>query len=180
MAQGQAYVVEAVQQAVFAERVDFECGAEAFIIGDGLGFEVDGDLVCGIFCGAVHQCLHIGFGEADEDHAVLAGVGEEDVGEAGGDDGEEAEVGEGPGGVLAGAAAAEVLSGDEDLGALVVVLVEDEVGVGLAGVGAFLDAAPVVEEEVAVAGALDALEELLGDDLVGVDVGSGRAGRRGW
>ena len=45
-------------------------------------------------------------------------------------------------------------------------------GCGLAGVGAFLDAAPVVEEEVAVAGALDALEELLGDDLVGVDVGA--------
>ena len=31
--------------------------------------------------------------------------------------------------------------------------------------------APVEEEEVAVAGALDALEELLGDDLVRVDVG---------
>ena len=113
----------------------------------------------------------VGFGEADEDHAVLAGVGEEDVGEAGGDDGEEAVLGEGPGGVLAGAAAAEVLSGDEDLRAFVDGVVEDEVGVGLAGVGAFLDAAPVVEEEVAVAGALDALEELLGDDLVRVDVG---------
>jgi hypothetical protein len=35
-----------------------------------------------------------------------------------------------------------------------------------------LDAAPVEEEELAVAGALDALEELLGDDLVGVDVGA--------
>ena len=33
-------------------------------------------------------------------------------------------------------------------------------------------AAPVVEQELAVAGALDALEELLGDDLVGVDVGA--------
>ncbi len=39
------------------------------------------------------------------------------------------------------------------------VLVEDEVRVGLARVGAVLNAAPVVEEEVAVAGALDALEE---------------------
>ncbi len=54
---------------------------------------------------------------------------------------------------------------------MVVVLVEDEVRMGLACVGAFLDAAPVVEEEFAVARALDALEELLGDDLVGVDVG---------
>ena len=74
--------------------------------------------------------------------------------------------------MLAGTAAAEVFSGDEDLRALVMGLVEDEGFVGLAGVGAFLDAAPVEEEEVAVAGALDALEELLGDDLVGVDVGA--------
>jgi hypothetical protein len=51
-------------------------------------------------------------------------------------------------------------------------LVEDEVGVRLACVGAVLNAAPVVEEEVAIAGALDALEELLGDDLIGVDVGA--------
>jgi len=52
------------------------------------------------------------------------------------------------------------------------VFVEDEVFVGLASVGASLDAAPVVEEEVAVAGALDPFEELLGYDLVGVDVGA--------
>ncbi len=158
-----------------------KCGAEAFVVGDGLGFEVDGDLVRGIRCGAAAiSVLHVSFGEADEDHAVLAGVGEEDVGEAGGDDGEKAEAGEGPGGVLAGAAAAEVLAGDEDLRALVMVLVEDEVGVGLAGVGAFVDAAPVVEEKVAVAGALDALEELLGDDLVGVDVGAVERDGGGW
>ena len=31
---------------------------------------------------------------------------------------------------------------------------------------------PVEEQELAEAGALDALEELLGDDLVGVDVGA--------
>ena len=114
------------------------------------------------------------FGEAGEDDAVFARVGEEDVGKGGGDDGAEAELVEGPGGVLAGGAAAEVAFGDEDLGAVVVGLVEDEVGMGLTGVGAFLDAAPVVEEEVPVAGALDAFEELLGDDLVGVDVGQGK------
>ncbi len=96
------------------------------IVDDGLGFEVDGDLVVRILLRAMHQEFDVGFGEADEDHAVLAGVREEDVGEAGSDDGEEAEVGERPGGVLAGAAAAEVLSGDEDLRALVGGIVEDE------------------------------------------------------
>ncbi len=81
-------------------------------------------------------------------------------GEAGGDDGEEAEVGESPGGVLAGAAAAEVFfPAMRIFASLVVVLVEDEVGVRLARVRTLVVIAPVVEEEVAVAGALDALEE---------------------
>ena len=149
-----------------------------FGIGDGLGFEVDGDLMSGVGGAARGEEFDIGLGEADEDHAVLAGVGEEDVGEAGRDDDEEAVVGERPGGVLAGAAAAEVLAGDENLRAGVAGVVEDEGGVGLAGLRAILDAAPVVEEEVAVAGALDALEELLGDDLVGVHVGAREEGRR--
>ena len=54
-------------------------------------------------------------------------------------------------------------------------LVEDEVGLVLA---------PVEEQELAEAGALDALQELLRDDLVGVDVGAverrdgGRSGGR--
>src|SRR6185312_4798816 len=45
VAQREADVVEAVEQAVFAERVDLEGGAEALIVDDGLGFEVDGDPV---------------------------------------------------------------------------------------------------------------------------------------
>src|SRR5579871_1149724 len=120
--------------------------------------------------GPVEEGFDLVVGEAAEDDAVFAGVREEDVGEAGCDDGAEAVLVDGPGGMLAGAATAEVLLGDEDLGTLVLGLVEDKVRVGLASGGAVLDAAPVVEEEVAVASALDALEKLLGDDLVGVDV----------
>ncbi len=81
----------------------------------------------GSFVQRCEEFLHFFFGEAGEDDAVLAGVGVEDVGEGGGDDGEEAVLVEGPGGVLAGAAAAEVFLGDEDLRALVLGLVEDEV-----------------------------------------------------
>ena len=82
MAEGEADVVEAVQQAVLAEGVDVEVGVEALVVGDGLGFEVDGDLVRGVRGGAGDECLHVLFGEADEDDAVVAGVGVEDVGEA--------------------------------------------------------------------------------------------------
>ncbi len=39
VAEGEADVVEAVEQAIFAEWVDVEVGAEALIVGDGLGFE---------------------------------------------------------------------------------------------------------------------------------------------
>ena len=69
----------------------------------------------------------------------------------------EPEVLERPDGVLAGGAGAEVAPGDED-----------RVGLELDLAGAD----PVVEQELAEAGALDPLQELLGDDLVGVDVGA--------
>src|SRR5271165_1721504 len=59
--------------------------------------------------------------------------------------------------MLAGGAAAEVLAGDEDR-------VGRQVPAGLPG--------PVIEQELPEARALDALEELLGHDLVGVHVGA--------
>ena len=67
----------------------------------------------------------------------------------------EAEVLERPGRVLARGAAAEVAARHED-------------GVGVEVPARLLR--PVVEEELAEAGALHPLEELLGDDLVGVHV----------
>src|SRR5262249_20170109 len=87
----------------------------------------------------------------------LRAVGVENVGEGGRDDRLEAEVLQRPWGVLAGGAAAEVGAGDEDRVRLQLDLAVAE---------------PVVEEELAEAGPLDPLEELLGDDLAGVDVGA--------
>src|SRR5262245_57827389 len=62
--------------------------------------------------------------------------------------------------MLARGATAEVAAGEQDPGARVGRVVELEVRV----------LAPVEEEPVLPAGALDPLEELLGNDLVGVDV----------
>ena len=95
-----------------------------------------------------------------EDHrqqSDLHAVAVEDVGERGRDHGLEAEVLKRPRGVLARGPAAEVGPGHED------------------GVGLELDFAvadPVVEQELAEAGSLDPLQELLRDDLVGVHVGA--------
>ena len=68
--------------------------------------------------------------------------------------------------MLARGAAAEVAPGDEDGRATVARLVQDERRVGRA----VRVVAPVVEEELTEARSLDALEELLRDDLIRVNV----------
>ena len=78
--------------------------------------------------------------------------------------------------MLTRGAAAEVLFSDQDFCALVLRLVQHKIGVRLAGIRTVLDAAPVIEEKIFVAGALNPLQELLGDDLVGIDVGQGQRG----
>src|ERR1039458_7464126 len=108
------------------------------------------------------------FAEANENDAILTCVGEKDVSECRSDDGAEAEVAESPCGVLAAGAAGEGLAGYEDLSTLVARIIQDKRWVRIARTGT----TPVEEEEIAVAGALDALKELLGNDLVGIDVGS--------
>src|SRR5271156_885603 len=72
--------------------------------------------------------------------------------------------------VFPGRPATKVLARDQDFGVLVVGMIEDEIRMWLAGVWSLLNAPPIVEQERAVAGAFNPLEELLGDDLVGIDV----------
>ena len=77
--------------------------------------------------GAGQEFGDLFFRQGHGEQAVVGGVLVEDIGEAGGNDDEDSEVGEGPGGVLAGAAAAEVASGEEDGGLGVGLAVEEEV-----------------------------------------------------
>src|SRR6185437_296880 len=97
-------------------------------------------------------------------------VRKEDIGKRRRDDGEEAVLVERPCSVLARAAAAEVLFGNEDLCTFIFGLIEDEVLPLLNMVRSLDVVAPVEEEELAVAGAFDALEKLLRNDLVRVDI----------
>jgi len=90
VAKREANVIKTIEQAVFAERIDLEVGAEALLVGDGLGFEIDRDLVLRIGGTTSKKCLDLFFGKPSEDDAILTGVGVEDVGEGGCDDGEEA------------------------------------------------------------------------------------------
>jgi hypothetical protein len=140
------------------------------IVSQQLVFERNLQLIARQGSGAFHERPHLLFRQGDEQDAVFARVGVKDIGEGWSDHATKAEVGQGPGGVLARRPAAKILARHQDFRVLIVGMIQNEAGVRLAGILPFLNAPPIEEQEVAVTGALDALQELLGDDLIGVDV----------
>ena len=108
------------------------------------------------------------FGERNWQKAVGNRVVAKDVGKGRRHDYAEAVILQSPHGVLARGAAPEVRTGDQDGRSVVARLIQDKRQVQRA-IGAD---APVVKQELAKAGSLDALEELLRDDLIGIDVAS--------
>src|SRR5262245_13063847 len=116
---------------------------------------------------AVKQIVHGGIRKHDWQHAVLETVVVENVGEAGRNDNTEPIVREGPRGVLTTGAGAEVAAGKQDAGPAIFRPVQFEVRV----LRAVIAEPPIEKQELSEACPLDALEELLGDDLIGIDIG---------
>ena len=175
--QGQTDVVQTVEQAVLAERIDLEVQYLAIRAGHRLRLQVDGQLVARVGFDLLEQLVDFLVTEDDRQQAVLEAVVEEDVGKAWRDDAAEAVLVQRPWGVLTAGAATEVLPCQQHAGTLVAFVVEHELLVqrALAVVLvrlAHVQVTPLVEQIGAEAGALDRLEKLLGDDLVGVDVGT--------
>src|SRR5438105_3048385 len=124
----------------------------------------------------MEQPIHLAFGERDRQQAVLAAVAEEYVGVGRRDERAKTILGQRPGRVLPRASAAEVLAREQYARTLVARLVEDEIGVERAArIGpvrpALVEVTPGIEEIGPESRALDRLEELLRDDLVGIDIG---------
>src|SRR4051812_36755152 len=161
VAQAQADLVEAVQQAVLVERVDVEVEAFRAIGGrDRLLSQIHSQFETGKRSGIVEELLDLGLGQGDRQEAVLQRIVLEDLPERGCDHGAETVVAQRPGRVLARGADAKILAREQDLRTLVARLVEHEPWV----------LAPRGEAGVAEAGALDRLQVPLWNDLVGVDV----------
>src|SRR5690606_20784518 len=110
-------------------------------------------------------------------YSILHAVVEENIGKTRRDDAAEPVVVQSPGGVLAAGAAAEILPRQQDARALVARLIHDEIRIQrtpaavLVGL-ALVQITRLVEQVLAKAGALDRLQELLRDDVVGIDVGA--------
>src|SRR5579871_59705 len=113
------------------------------------------------------QRMHRRLRQRHRQEPVLEAVLVDDVGERRGDHAAHAIVQKRPGRVLAAGATAEVLAADQQLDARVRRLVQDEIGPW----PPLAVEAEVVEEALAEPLALDGLQELLGDDLVRVQVG---------
>ncbi len=162
---------------MLAEGIDLELQHLAVGAGHGLRLEVDAQLVARSSLDLLEQLVDFSVAQDDRQQAVLEAVVEEDVGVAGRDDAAKTVLLQGPRRVLAAGAATEVLPGQQHAGTLVTLGVEHEIlvqralGVVLVGL-AHVQVAPFVEQVGAKAGALDRLEKLLGNDLVGVDVGT--------
>ena len=161
----------ALQQALPSEGIHRERPREAGVIRYGACHKIDPERILPP-CGRrgrhpPEELIHVGLIEPDRHHAVLKAVIEEDVGERRRDHGPEAVVGQSPRGMLAAGAAAKVPPRQEDARPGRRRLVELELRVRRA-VG---QEPPVEEQILAKPRPLDPLEELLGNDLVGIDVG---------
>src|SRR5215210_1642923 len=159
ISQREAYVVEALHDAPAGEVVHCE-GLVDVGCCDGELVEFDGDHGLRVFPDGFQKVLDGLLGQVDGEEAVLGRVVLEDVSEGRGDHRAEAVIFYRPDCVLAAGTRAEVLARKQDHGVFMLGPVHDEV----------LVLAPAGEQELSKAGALDALEGVARDDLVGVHV----------
>src|SRR5438445_1971966 len=174
-------LVDPVQQTVSGKRIDRERVRRSVGQRRALRGEIDGHPCARRFRQLVDEaCIRSG-SKGDWEQAVLERVVPEDIGEAGADDGAEAEVEQCPWRVLARRAAAKVVAGDEDRCINRDRRIKGKVNTRLS---ALIDS-PVSEEMRAQSAALDRLEKARRNDLIGVYVfgrqhDAGRRERREW
>src|SRR5262245_57300407 len=137
--QGEADLIEPLQQALLAERVNVEMKAGARRGSHRLRRQINGEPVAGP---GFHFFEQLGnfFGlQHDREHTVLEAVVKKDVGKARGDEAAESVIEQRPGRVLTRGAAAKVVTRQQDGRALVARLVEKERSIA----GAVAAVAPV-------------------------------------
>ncbi len=159
-------IIQPFEQAVAEEIVNLEVSRKFLPVGHLLTFEVNGQLIIFKVSGPIKQLPNFFFPEYNREQAVLDAVVGEDVGKGRCDYRAETEIRQRPHGMLAGRAAAEVLPRHQNASPAITRLVQHESGVWLSR---WLTT-PVVKQELPESGTLDALQELLGNDLVGINV----------
>src|SRR5208282_1539875 len=161
-------IVETLEQALLLERLYLEMRRPSEIVGHGLLFEIDREPVGLVVSGGTKNMLDLAGRQRDRKETVLQTVVVEDIGEPRRDHRAEARVIERPHRVFARTAAAEVVAREQNRRALIARLVQRKIFV-LAAVGI---EPPVDEQSLLEAGTHHRFQKLLGDDLIGIDVGA--------
>jgi len=166
MLQREPDVVQPIQQAMAHEFIDGELRAESLIVGDFAFLEVNRDPIVGDLLRPLHQLRGLILGEAHSEKPILCAVVGKDIREGRRDDRPEAKIGQRPYRVFARRSTTKVPPRDQDARAFVARLIEHEIGI-LLSVHA---KPPVVKKKLSEASFLDALQELLGNDLVRIHI----------
>jgi len=165
-------IVKALQQATASKGIHFKWRHETDAVRNPAVFEVNRYLITLMFGGAIEELGHLRLAQANKQQPILQRVVIEDVGITGGNDSLETVVGKRPRRVLPRGATTEILARHENTGSLVLWLVQDELCIE----AAIVVEAPIVESKLAEAGAFNAFEELLRNDLVSIDSSPVHAG----
>ena len=176
MAQGQADVVPAVEQAFLAERINAEGNEMTIRATHRLFRQIDQQAVARRGIDLLEQRLDFIRRQRDQQNAVLETVAEKNVGEALGQDDAETVIEQRPGRMFTRTATAEVLARQQNVGPGITRLIQHEIRVLRARLAilsglADIHIAPLVEEIRAESRPLDRFQKLLGDDRVGIDIG---------
>src|SRR5208282_4150382 len=170
MLQRQADIVQPVQQTMTREFVHRERRRKSSSVFHSQGFEIDRQPVVFDLLRTTCDFRHLLLVEPHRQQAVLQAVVGKDVGKGRCDHHPEAKIRQRPDRVFARGPAAEVFPRDQNRRLRIARRVQHKIaGLFLARFSVSRKA-PVVEEEFAEPRALDALQELLGDDLIGVHV----------
>ena len=127
--ESQPDVVKSFQKTFLAERIDIEGPSGSIRKDYGLGREVDRDPVAVLAGDFPEQPVNLVFRESYGKNAVFEAVVVEDVGETRSQDGTDAKIQKGPGGMFPGASGPKVLPCDKNVGIFVAFLVQDEIRV---------------------------------------------------
>src|SRR3984893_4248433 len=159
-------VVQAFEQAMAGEVVDLEGNGKAAFVLYLAPLKIDGDLVIGHFGCATGDFFDFRLGQHYRQHSILRAVIGKNVGKRRSDHRAKTEILQRPYSVFAGRSATEILAGHKNASSCITRLVQREGRIWQT----IFRAAPIVKQKLAKAGALNSLEELLGNDLVGIDV----------
>src|ERR1700722_9627112 len=164
--QGEADIIQPIEQAMTHEFVDGEFSCEAPLVPHLALLEVNRQLVVFDIMGPPHQFIGLILRQAHREEAVLRAVIGEYVRERGRDNSAETEIGKRPHRVFARGAATKIPPCYQNARARVTRLVQDKIRV----LFPVCRKPPVVKQKLPKASALDPLEKLFGNNLVSVDI----------